>query len=67
MDCLKATLTDDYIRRLSYFPTPASTLAKLQVQGHQIDAQVNDLQNNLHMANHAPKAPVTGNSSSAVP
>jgi hypothetical protein len=67
MDCLKATLTDDYICRLSYFPTPASTLAELRVQGHQIDTQVNDLQNNLHMANHAPKAPVTGTSSSAVP
>jgi hypothetical protein len=29
MDRLKATLTDDYIRWLSYFPTPASTLAEL--------------------------------------
>jgi hypothetical protein len=38
MDRLKATLTDDYIRRLSYFPTLASTLAELRVQGHQIDA-----------------------------
>jgi hypothetical protein len=66
MDCLKATLMDDYICRLLYFPTPASTLAALWVQGHQIDAQVNDLQNNLHMANHAPKAPVTSNPSSAV-
>jgi hypothetical protein len=67
MDRLKATLTNDYIRRLSYFLTPVSTLAELRVQGHQIDAQVNNLQNNLHMANHAPKAPVTGVSSSAVP
>jgi hypothetical protein len=38
MDCLKATLTNDYIRRLSYFPTSASMLAELRVQGHQIDA-----------------------------
>jgi hypothetical protein len=67
MDCLKATLTDDYICQLSYFPTPASTLAKLRVQGHQINAQINDLQNNLHMANHEPKASVTSNLSSAVP
>jgi hypothetical protein len=67
MNCLKATLTNDYIRRLLYFPTLASTLAELQIQGHQINAQVNDLQNNLHMANHALKAPITGNSSSAVP
>jgi hypothetical protein len=67
MDRLKATLTDDYIRRLSYFPAPASMLAELRVQGHQIDAQVNNLQNNLHMANHALKASVTGTSSSAVP
>jgi hypothetical protein len=66
MDCLKATLTNDYIHWLSYFPTSASTLAELRIQGHQIDAQVNNLQNNLHMANHAPKAPVTSNSSSAV-
>jgi hypothetical protein len=66
MDRLKATLTNDYICRLSYFPTPASTLAELRVQGHQIDAQVNNFQNNLHMANHAPKAPVTGTSSSAI-
>jgi hypothetical protein len=28
--------------------------------------QVNNLQNNLHMANHAPKALTTGNSFSAV-
>jgi hypothetical protein len=67
MDHLKATLTDDYIRQLSYFLTSASTLAELRIQGHQIDAQVNDLQNNLHMANHASKAPVTGNLSSAIP
>jgi hypothetical protein len=67
MDCLKATLTDDYIHWLSYFPTLASTFAELQIQGHQIDAQVNDLQNNLHMANHALKAPITGNLSSTVP
>jgi hypothetical protein len=67
MDCLKATLTDDYIRQLLYFPTPASMLAELWIQGHQIDAQVTDLQNNLHMANYVPKAPVTSNSSSAVP
>jgi hypothetical protein len=66
MDRLKATLIDDYICRLLYFPTPASTLTKLCVQGHQIDAQVNNLQNNLHMANHAPKAPVTGTSSSSI-
>jgi hypothetical protein len=57
IDHLKATLTNDYICRLLYFPTPASTLAKLRIQSHQIDAQVNDLQNNLHMANHASKAP----------
>jgi hypothetical protein len=31
IDCLKATLTDDYIRRLSYFPTLASTLAELWI------------------------------------
>jgi hypothetical protein len=67
MDHLKATLMDDYIRRLSYFPTPASTLAELRIEGHQIDTQVNNLQNNLHMANHAPKAPFIGNLSSAVP
>jgi hypothetical protein len=67
IDYLKATLTNDYICRLFYFPTPASTLAELQVQGHQIDVQLNNLQNNLHIANHAPKAPVTGNLSSAVP
>jgi hypothetical protein len=67
MDHLKATLTNDYIRWLLYFPTLASTLVELRIQGHQIDAQVNNLQNNLHMANHAPKAPITGNSSFAVP
>jgi hypothetical protein len=67
MDCLKATLTNNYICQLSYFPTLASMLAELQIQGHQIDAQVNDLQNNLHMANYTPKAFVTGNSSSAIP
>jgi hypothetical protein len=67
MDCLKATLTDDYICRLSYFPTPASTLAELRVQGHQTNVQVNNLQNNLHIANHTPKASVTGNSSFAIP
>jgi hypothetical protein len=67
MDRLKAILTDDYIRRLSYFPTLASTLVELQIQGHQIDVQVNGLQNNLHMANHTPKTPVTGNSSSTIP
>jgi hypothetical protein len=66
MDCLKAILTNDYICCLSYFPKLASTLAELWTQDHQIDAQVNDLQNNLHMANHAPKAPTTGNSSSAL-
>jgi hypothetical protein len=38
MDHLKATLTDDYIHQLLYFPTPASTLTELRVQGHQIDA-----------------------------
>jgi hypothetical protein len=64
---LKATLTDNYIHRLSYFPILASTLTELRIQGHQINAQVNNLQNNLHMANYAPKAPITGNSSSAVP
>jgi hypothetical protein len=61
MDRLKATLTDDYICQLSYFLTLASMLVELWVQGHQIDAQVNNLQNNLHMANHASKAPITGN------
>jgi hypothetical protein len=34
MDRLKATLTDDYIRQLLYFPTLASTLAELWIQGH---------------------------------
>jgi hypothetical protein len=34
MDCLKATLTDDYIHCLSYFSKPASTLVKLWTQGH---------------------------------
>jgi hypothetical protein len=67
MNCLKATLTNDYICRLLYFPTLASTLAELWIQGHQIDAQVNNPQNNLHMANHAPKAFVTSNSSSTIP
>jgi hypothetical protein len=67
MDRLKATLTDDYICWLSYFPTLASTLAELWVQGHQINTQVNNLQNNVYIANHAPKASVTGNSSFAVP
>jgi hypothetical protein len=67
MDHLKATLTNDYICRLLYFLTPASTLVELRIQGHQIDVQVNNFQNNLHMANHAPKAPITGNSSFAVP
>jgi hypothetical protein len=67
IDRFKATLTNDYIHWLLYFLTPASTLTKLRVQGHQIDAQINNLQNNLHMANHAPKASVTGNSSSAIP
>jgi hypothetical protein len=66
MDHLKAILTDDYIRRLLYFPTPASMLVELRIQGHQIDAQINNLQNNLHMANYAPKASVTGNSSSTI-
>jgi hypothetical protein len=28
---LKAILTDNYICRLLYFPTPASTLVKLQI------------------------------------
>jgi hypothetical protein len=64
MDCLKAILTNNYICHLSYFPKLASTLVKLQTQGHQIDAQVNNLQKNLHMANHVPKVPTTGNLSS---
>jgi hypothetical protein len=67
MDCLKTTLTDNYIFQLSYFPTPASMLTELQIQDHQIDAQVNNLQNNLYIANHALKALVTSNSSSAIP
>jgi hypothetical protein len=67
MDCFKAILTDDYIHWLSYFLTPASMLAELRIQGHQIDTQVNDLQNNLHMANYASKAFITSNLSSAVP
>jgi hypothetical protein len=43
MDCLKATLINNYICQLLYFSTLASMLAELQIQGHQIDAQVNDL------------------------
>jgi hypothetical protein len=66
MDCLKATLTNNYICCLLYFPKPASTLVELRTQGYQINAQVNNLQNNLHIANHIPKAPTTGNLSSAL-
>jgi hypothetical protein len=67
IDQLKFTLTNDYICHLLYFSKLASTLVELQTQGHQIDAQVNDLQNNLHIANHVPKAPTTSNLSSIIP
>jgi hypothetical protein len=65
MDCLKATLTDNYIHWLLYFSKSFSILVELWTQGHQIEVQVNNLQNNLHMANYASKALTTSNSSSA--
>jgi hypothetical protein len=66
MDYLKATMTNDYIHQLLYFLQLAKTLAELQTQGHQIDTQINNLQNNLHMVNYVPKDLITGNLSSAI-